>query len=173
MKCDGIISCCALAIVLLSVVTSTNGALPASLDVKTSITTKGDFGVVNKSESVAILAIFRANRYTIKRSVKLIDDVLYVETRGKAFRSVNLLNELQYGLLRSVSGYEGIRRFKELGEKFPIIPSVYTNSANLPWSCVVHPTNPDWKDMKMSLHGFGAYISFLQPCSDVPGLCLP
>ena len=151
-----------------------SGALPASLDVETSITTKGDFGVVNKSESVAILTIFRANHYTIKRSVKVIGNVLYMETRGTAFRSVNSLNVQQYHLLRSVSSYEGIRRFKELGEMFPILetfPSAPTNSTNQPWSCVVHPNNPDWKEMKMSLHGFGADISFLQPCTDVPELC--
>ena len=152
-----------------------SGALPASLDTKMDITTEGDFGVVNRSESVTILAIFRANHMTIARSVKVIDNILYMETTATTFESANLLNVQQYNLLRSVSSYEGIRQFSELGEKLPalkITPSVPTNSTNQPWSCVVHPNNPDWKEMKMSIQGFRIDMSFLQPCTDVPELCL-
>ena len=46
-----------------------SGALPASLDVEPKV----DFGVVNKSESVAILTIFRANYFY--HQVKVIDNV--------------------------------------------------------------------------------------------------
>ena len=89
---------------------------------------KVDFGVVNKSESVAVLTIFRANYFDHR--VKVIDNVHH----RTAFRSVNLLNVQQYGLLRSVSSYEGIRRFKELGKMFPILDPVPL--LVLLWSCV-------------------------------------
>ena len=129
---------------------------------------------MNKSEGVTILAIFRANRFTISRSLKVLDNLLYVETRGTAFRSVNVLNAQQYNLLRSVSGREGIERFKALGRSFPTLETITSspiNSTNQQWSSVIHPANPDWKELKMSLDGFGTDISFLQSCTDVPHLC--
>ena len=141
---------------------------------ETSITTKGNFGVVNKSESDTILAIFKANHFTITRSVKVIDKIFYMETRATAFEPANLLNAQRYSLLREVNSYEGIRQFIELGEKFPalkITPSAPTNSTNQPWSCVVHPNNPDQKEMTVLLHGFKIDMSYLQPCTDVPQLC--
>jgi len=141
--------------------------------VETSITTKGSFGILNKSESDTILAIFKANRFTITRSVKTINNVRYVGTRAKASRSVNLLNIKQY----NVSSYEGIKPLGALGQLLPVLETIgardtLTSSPNQPWSCVVHPSNPDWKEMNMKLRVFGADISFLQPCTDVPQLCL-
>jgi len=142
--------------------------------VETSITTKGNFGVVNKSESDTILAVFKANRFTVTRDVKIIDNILFVETRATAYRSVNLLNAEQYGVLRNVSGHEGIVQFRELGQLFPLLErstESSTSSPNQPWSCVVHPSNSHWKEMNLTLHRYGADISFVQPCTDVPHLC--
>jgi len=142
--------------------------------VETSITTKGCFGIVNKSESVAILAIFKANRFTVSRTVKTIDNVPFVETRATAFRYVYLLNAEQYGVLHNVSSREGIEQFRALGQLFPILETTSdapTSFLRQPWSCVVHPSDPDWKEMIRTIHSFGADISFLQPCADVPQLC--
>jgi len=144
--------------------------------VETSITTKGSFGIVNKSESDTILAILRANRFTITRSVKTINNIRYVGTRAKAFRSVNLLHTEQNGVLRNVSSYEGIKRLSALGQLLLVLETIgardpLTSFPNQPWSCVVHPSNPDWKEMNTKLHVLGADISFLQPCTDVPHLC--
>ena len=128
---------------------------------------------MNKSEGVTILAILRANHFTISRSLKVLDNLLYVETRGTAFRPVNILNAQQYDLLHSVSSHESIKRFKVLGESFTTLETISspTTSTNQQWSTITHPANPDWEEMKMSLDGFATDISFLQLCTDVPHLC--
>ena len=152
-----------------------------------------NFGTVSESESASIMTILNANNFTTLGCVTEINGVPYLKTKSHYICYTSFVTRGQYQLF--ITGRlndDRVERFRYYGKKFSNLPpclpfSIPENKQDteisdkdyeklneafkIPWTYSVQLSKPFLKEATFPIYGFNHYVSYLQPCSDVPMSC--